>query len=74
MLFRSIHLERLLVGKDIDLDSRKLTRQARHRASGAPIVGMSAIDKVAIIVAGAVGSAVPQELWRGMVGADLLGG
>lgn len=71
----AVHLERVLVAEDIDLDARPLARQGRNGAGRVPIVWseLRAVDKVAVVVANAVGTAVTVELWGGVVGANLLG-
>jgi hypothetical protein len=64
-----------LLGEDVDLDAGPLAGESGD-GGGAPVVGpvLGAVDDVAGVVAGAVGAAVADEVGRGEVGADLLGG
>lgn len=71
-----IHLERILVGENIHLDTREITRHTGHRALGAPIVGtlLCAVDKEAVVIAGAASAAVTLDLRVVETCANLLGG
>lgn len=64
-----------MVGVNVELDTRPLTRQRSDRAGVAPVQSFSlvAVDKVAVIVTSAVEAAVAKKLGRSQVGADLLG-
>lgn len=70
----AVHLERILVGEDVDLDAAPLAGKRSNGSAGAPVVGavLGAVDEVCVVVAGAVEAAVTQDLGRREVGAELL--
>lgn len=71
----AVHLERLLVGVNVKLDTRPRTRKRCNRSGLAPVEGavLVAVDDVAVVVPGAVEAAVAVKLGRSVVGTNLLG-
>lgn len=69
-------MERLLVGENINVDTRPLARETGDGARSPPVVRavLCAVHDVAVVVAGAVGAAVAEQLRGGVVGAELLRG
>ena len=72
----AVHLERILVGEDVDLDAGEVAAERGDGALGAPVVGpvLGAVDQPGVVVAGAVEAAVAHDFGRGEVRAELLGG
>lgn len=71
----AVHLESLLIGVDINLDTRPRAEKRGNRTRFAPVEGtiLVTVDGVAVVVAGAVVAAVTEEFGRSQVGANLLG-
>jgi len=71
----AVHLVRSLVRVDVQLDAGPLAPQRRDRPRVAPVESLSfvAVDEVAVVVTGAVSSAVAEKLGRSLVGTNLLG-
>ena len=71
----AVHLERVLVAKDIDLDAGPCTAQTGNRALLTPVewTVLSSVDKIACVITCAVGSAVAEKVRIREVCADLLG-
>lgn len=71
----AVHLVRGLVRVDVELDAGPLAPQRSDRSRVAPVesLGFVAVDKVAVVVTSAVGTAVTEKLGRSLVGTNLLG-
>ena len=71
----AVDLESVLIGKDVDLDAREVTRESSHWATGPPVIRavLIAVDDVGIVVSSAVEAAVALEFRCGEVSTNLLG-
>ena len=71
----AIHLESLLISVDVELDTRPRAGQRSNGTRFTPVERaiLITVDSVAVVVTGAVVTAVAEELRRCEVGADLLG-
>ena len=76
MTAAGVHLECLLIRIDINLDAGPLARKRCDGARVVPVVRavLSAVDKVAVVVASAVEATVAGKLRCSEVGANLLRG
>jgi hypothetical protein len=70
----AVHLEGLLIRKDVKLDARPFAGQGSNWARCSPVVGtvLVAVDNVAVVVASAVCSTVAEKLRSCEIGTDLL--
>lgn len=71
----AVHLESVLVGEDVDLDTGEVARERGHGTLGAPVVRaeLGSVDQPGVVVTVAAEAAVVLDLGRGVVGAKLLG-
>lgn len=60
----AVDLEGILVGEDVDLDAREVTRERGDGATGAPVVRsvLGAVDQPRVVVADAAEAAVALDL------------
>lgn len=70
-----VDLESLLVGEDIDLDTRERTGHSGNGSRLTPVVGsvLISVDEPACVVASAVGTAATNKIRGSQIGTKLLG-
>lgn len=70
----AVHLERILVGENVDLDTSEVASERSNRALSAPVVWavLSAVDEPGIIVTNTAEAAIVLDLGRRVVRTKLL--